>query len=70
MSLEVIKRDGTTVPFDKSKIQIAIEKAMNSATGNYVAGQAEEIAGEIEEFARNIPRAITIYQIEDQGITA
>lgn len=66
MSLEVIKRDGTTVPFDKSKIQVAIEKAMNSATGNYVAGQAEEIAGEIEEFARNIPRAITIYQIEDQ----
>lgn len=25
-----IKRDGTTVPFDRSKIRIAIEKAMKN----------------------------------------
>ncbi len=66
MSLEVIKRDGKVVAFDREKIKIAIENAMNSATGNFVDGQAEEIACEIEEFARNIPRAITIYLIEDQ----
>ena len=27
--LEVIKRDGTKVPFDRKKIAVAIEKAMH-----------------------------------------
>lgn len=66
MSLEVIKRDGKVVAFDRKKIALAIEKAMNSATGTYQEGLAEQIAGEIEDYARNIPRTITIYQIEDQ----
>ena len=35
--MEVIKRNGTKVPFDKDKITIAIEKAMNSSSGIYVA---------------------------------
>lgn len=41
--LEVIKRDGTKVPFDKSKIAVAIEKAMNSSTGLYEEGQAQKL---------------------------
>lgn len=64
--LEVIKRDGQKVPFDKSKIVIAIEKAMNSSTGLYEAGLADRIANEIEEYAHKIGKTLTIYAIEDQ----
>lgn len=64
--LEVIKRDGQKVSFDKSKIVIAIEKAMNSSTGLYEAGLADRIANEIEEYAHKIGKTLTIYAIEDQ----
>lgn len=63
---QVIKRDGTKVPFDKSKIVIAIEKAMNSSTGIYEEGLAERIADEIEQYATRLNREMTIYAIEDQ----
>ena len=62
--LQVIKRDGTKVDFNKDKITIAIEKAMHSPSGIYVEGQAAEIAGEIEERSKN-KREISIYEIED-----
>lgn len=62
--LQVIKRDGTKVDFNKDKITIAIEKAMHSPSGIYVGGQAAEIAGEIEERSKN-KREISIYEIED-----
>lgn len=64
--MEVIKRDGTKVPFQKEKIAIAIEKAMNSASGIYQAGVADKIASEIEEYARGLGHSMTIYSIEDQ----
>ena len=64
--LSVIKRDGQKVPFDKEKIAIAITKAMNSSSGVYEEGLAERIASEIEEFARNLNKEMTIYGIEDQ----
>lgn len=64
--LQVIKRDGTTVPFDSGKIVAAIEKAMNSSTGVYEEGLADRIAGEIEAFAVKLHKDITIYAIEDQ----
>lgn len=47
--LHVIKRNGKIVPFDKEKIRIAIEKAMKSPAGNYIKGQAERIAADIEQ---------------------
>lgn len=62
--LQVIKRDGTKVDFNKEKIIIAIEKAMHSPSGIYVEGQALEIAGEIEKRSKN-KREISIYEIED-----
>ena len=62
--LQVIKRDGTKVDFNKEKIIIAIEKAMHSPSGIYVEGQALEIAGEIENRSKN-KREISIYEIED-----
>lgn len=64
--MEVIKRNGTKVPFDKDKITIAIEKAMNSSSGIYVAGQAAKIASEIEEYAMTIGKTLSIYDIEDE----
>lgn len=66
MMLQVIKRDGTKVPFDKEKIVIAIKKAMNSSSGVYEEGLAEKIADEIEEFATTLHKELTIYGIEDQ----
>lgn len=65
-NLEVIKRDGRKAPFDKSKIEVAILKAMNSSSGIYEEGLAEKIAAEIEEFARVIHTPITIHAIEEQ----
>ena len=66
MGLQVIKRDGSKVPFDKEKIVVAIKKAMDSSTGIYEDGLAERIATEIEEFARSLKRDLTIYGIKDQ----
>ena len=63
--LEVIKRDGRRVPFDKSKITIAIEKAMNSSSGIYEAGQAAQIADEIESYAAIVRTPMTIHSIEE-----
>lgn len=63
--VKVVKRNGQKVDFDKEKIKIAIEKAMNSPNGVYIENQAEKIADEIEKRAEN-KREISIYQIEDQ----
>lgn len=64
--LQVIKRDGTKVPFDKNKIAVAIEKAEHSSTGLFEPGLAEKIAFEIEAFAKTMNKDMTIYAIEDQ----
>lgn len=64
--MKVIKRDGSCVDFDKSKIVIAIDKAMNSFSGVYEEGQAQKIADEIEEFALTIKEPMTIHGIEEQ----
>lgn len=64
--LMVIKRTGEKVPFDKSKIVVAIEKAMHSSAGVYEEGQAQRIADEIEEFAQTIKEPMTIHGIEEQ----
>ena len=64
--LQVIKRDGTKVSFDKHKIALAIEKAEHSSTGLYEEGLAQRIADEIEEYAQKLQKDMTIYAIEDQ----
>lgn len=64
--LQVIKRDGTKVPFDKAKIAKAIEKAEHSSTGLFEEGLADRIAREIEDYAKAINKDLTIYAIEDQ----
>lgn len=64
--MEVIKRTGQRVPFDKEKIVVAIKKAMHSSSGVYEEGQAERIADEIEEFASILKEPMTIHGIEEQ----
>lgn len=63
--VQVIKRNGLKVDFDKNKIIIAIKKAMNSPNGVFIENQAEEIAKEIEDRSLG-KREISIYEIEDQ----
>lgn len=64
--MQVIKRNGQIVDFTKDKITIAIEQAMNSPQGEYVEGQAQEIADEIFKQAEESgKKSISVYQIED-----
>ena len=64
--LQVIKRNGKKVDFDKDKIVIAIEKAMQSSSGVYIEGQALEIANEIEKLAGEKELPLSIYDIEGE----
>ncbi|WP_456264618.1 anaerobic ribonucleoside-triphosphate reductase, partial [Helcococcus bovis] len=58
--------NGLIDKFDKEKIIIAIEKAMNSFTGIFEEGLALKIANEIEEIAMKMGKPITIHSIEDE----
>lgn len=62
----IFKRSGEKVPFDESKIIVAIKKAMNSSTGVYEEGLAEKIADEIKREAVVAERPLSIYDIEDK----
>ncbi len=64
--MQVRKRDGRLVPYEKEKIIVAIEKAMNSPQGKFIPGQALEIANKITESIKNSPKdTVSIYKIED-----
>ena len=61
--LDVIKRDGRKVPFDKNKINTAILRAMHQGSGVIKEKIAEDIANEIEnEFMSS--KEINISEIE------
>jgi ribonucleoside-triphosphate reductase len=62
--MEVIKRDGTIVPFDKTKIEQAILKAMKYGSGMVDEIIAKEISNEIEDSFIISQRRPTIVQIE------
>ena len=57
----VIKRDGTKVPFDKSKIVNAIEKAMTNTTG----GVDSRVSNAIADYIADIPDTMSVEQIQD-----
>ncbi len=64
--MQVRKRDGRVVGYEKEKIIIAIEKAMNSPQGKFVSGQALEIANEITDSIKSSPKdTVSIFKIED-----
>ena len=60
----VIKRDGSRVPFDETKIYQAILKAMKFGSGMYEEEVAEKIAKEIDETFKKLNTTPTIFQIE------
>lgn len=62
--MEVIKRDGNTVEFNKRKIKEAISKAMKNGSGIYVPDIAELIANDAEKHFNNQQEICTIYNIE------
>lgn len=62
--MEVIKRDGSTVDFNKSKIEDAISKAMKNGSGIYLPDIASLIATDSENFFSKHEEIATIYKIE------
>ena len=62
--MEVIKRDGSIVEFDKSKIKDAVEKAMKYGSGIYLPDIAKLIASDAEKHFRQLEETATIYMIE------
>jgi ribonucleoside-triphosphate reductase len=65
--MDVIKRDKSRVPFDASKIEKAILKAMRYGSGMIDEQKAHEIATEIEEWhLNNGAKQVDITRIEGQ----
>ena len=70
MSILVIKRDGTKVPFEKEKIVNAILKAFNAVDGEiseYARAKSENIADYIEhyDFTKDENNCATVEEIQD-----
>ena len=57
----VIKRDGKKVPFDKSKIVNAIEKAMTCTPGGIDA----RVSNAIADYIADMPDILSVEQIQD-----
>lgn len=62
--MNVIKRDGTQVPFNKAKIKKAIILAMRNGSGIYLPDIARLIASDTEKFFLRKEEIPTISQIE------
>lgn len=63
--LNIIKRDGSIVKFDKTKIENAILKAMKYGSGIYEEEMAKEIADEIELSFNQTKDVATVNKVED-----
>ena len=62
--MEVIKRDGSIVEFNKHKIREAILKAMKHGSGIYIPDIAKLIANDAENYFKDENETPTIYKIE------
>jgi len=62
--LKVIKRDGSTVEFNKSKIRDAITKSMKNGSGILLPDIARLIANDAEKYFAKEEDVATIYKIE------
>lgn len=62
--MEVIKRDGSTVEFNKQKIRDAVLKAMKNGSGIYLPDIARLIANDAEKEFNKDNETPTIYKIE------
>ena len=64
-NLNIIKRDGSIVKFNKCKIEDAILKAMKYGSGIYEEKIAKKIADEIEISCFEKENSPTVYQVEN-----
>lgn len=62
--MQIIKRNGETVPFDKTKVEVAIVKAMKYGVGYIEEDIAKEVATQIEKHFSELRENPTIYQVE------
>ena len=67
--LNIIKRDGNIVEFNREKIENAIIKAMRYGSGVYIPEIAKEIAIEIEDTYTNDTTTPTVYKVEEMVYT-
>lgn len=67
--LNIIKRDGKVVKFDKDKIENAILKAMKYGSGVYIPEIAKEIAEDIETIYMERDTNATVYKVEEMVYT-
>ena len=61
----IIKRNGETTPFNKTKIRKAITAAMRNGSGIYLPDIARLIANDAEKYFKKQDSTPTIYQVED-----
>ncbi len=66
--MKIIKRDGSEMEFDRSKIEAAVQKANESvdADDRLNRQQIAEIAQRVEEYCHTIKRAMSVEEIQDQ----
>lgn len=62
--MEVIKRDGSIVGFNRNKIRDAVSKAMKNGSGIYMPDIAKLITVDAEEYFNAQEETATIYKIE------
>lgn len=67
--LNIIKRDGKVVKFDKDKIENAILKAMKYGSGVYIPEIAKEIAEDIKTIYMERDTNATVYKVEEMVYT-
>ena len=65
--MKIIKRNGTEVVFDVTKIEKAIEKANLAGSGEpeLTDRQIKEIAAKIERYCSNIGRTLTVEEVQE-----
>ena len=66
--MKIIKRDGSEMEFDRSKIEAAIEKANASveAADRLTSEQIADIARQVETYCAAMNRALSVEEIQDQ----
>jgi ribonucleoside-triphosphate reductase len=62
--MKVIKRDGRTVDFDKSKIRESVQKAFNEVDGEITA-HAKDKAAEIARYVESLNKDFTVDEIQN-----
>ena len=66
--MKIIKRDGSEMEFDRTKIEAAVQKANESvdADDRLNRQQIAEIAQRVEEYCHTMKRAMSVEEIQDQ----